>query len=241
MPSIVAISASADAERVRLPLNYVRSTEGAGLAPMLIPPLSDPSQAARLLAGACGLLLTGGEDVDPRRYGATAHAATQAPNVLRDDTELELLRVARARQLPVLAICRGMQLINVALGGSLVQDIPSLRPSEIRHDQPDHAVGRCHSVSVIADSTLARAMGVTTLDVNSYHHQCVDRVAPGLFVNATAPDGIIEGFESTDPGWWMLAVQWHPEDLTRDVMGWERGIFRAFAEQAARFQRTLQP
>ncbi len=231
MPPIVAISATANAKRVRLSLNYVRSTEGAGLTPLIVPPLTDPAQAATVLSAARGLLLTGGEDVDPLRYGATRHPATQAANVRRDETELALLFAARERRIPVLAICRGIQLVNVAFGGTLVQDLPSERPSAIVHNQPDERTDRSHGVSVVADSILARATGTTALDVNSYHHQAVDRLGEGLRVTATASDGVVEAAEGTHADWWLFCVQWHPEDLTTDALPWDKGIFRAWAEQ----------
>jgi len=236
MPPIVAISATADDSRVRLSLNYVRSSEGAGLTPVIVPPLADAARAATILDAACGLLLTGGDDVDPRRYGAAAHPATQRPNVPRDDTELALLEAARQRRMPVLAICRGIQLVNVAFGGTLIQDIPTERPSAIVHNQPEDRVERSHAVAIVAGSLLAGAAGATALEVNSYHHQGVDRVAGTLRVTATAPDGMVEACEGTDPDWWLLCVQWHPEDLTTDAHAWDRGIFRAWADQVRAFE-----
>ena len=241
MPTIAAISATADATRVRLSLNYVRSTEGAGLTPVIIPPFTDPARAADVLVAASGLLLTGGEDVDPRRYGAEPHAATQPPNPARDETELELLRVARERRIPVLAICRGIQIVNVAFGGTLVQDLPSERPSAIVHDQPHDEAhprsDRCHAVALSSGSLVAGAAGATALEVNSYHHQAVDRLGAGLQATGHAPDGVVEACEGTERGWWLLAVQWHPEDLTTDVHAWDRGIFRAWADQVRAFRR----
>jgi putative glutamine amidotransferase len=231
MPPIAAISATADATRVRLSLNYVRSAEGAGLTPLVVPPLTDASQAASVLDAAAGLLLTGGEDVDPGRYGAARHPATQPPNGARDQTELALLRHARDRRIPVLAICRGIQLVNVAFGGTLVQDLPSERPSAVVHDQPDERSDRSHAVALTPGSLIAAAAGATALAVNSYHHQGIDRLGAGLRVTGTALDGVVEACEGTEPGWWLLAVQWHPEDLTTDTQPWDRGIFRAWGDQ----------
>jgi putative glutamine amidotransferase len=229
MRPLIAISATAEDAKVRLSLNYVRSIEGAGLLPLIVPPLADPTTAAALVAVCQGLLLTGGEDVDPARYGAVAHPTTGAPNVPRDATELALFAAARERRIPVLGICRGIQLINVALGGTLVQDLPSERPSSIQHDQPEAANARTHGIRLVAKSRLHAAVGTDELTVNSYHHQAVDRVADGLTVTATAPDGVIEGVEGTE-GPWLVAVQWHPEDLTTDIQPWDRGLFKAFAE-----------
>src|SRR3990172_5638560 len=234
MRHLVAMSATCGpfhgAERVRLSANYVRSIEGAGLVPIVVPPLAAPARAEEILAGAGGLLLTGGADVDPARYGAAPPPAPGAVHTARDATEVALLAAARERRLPVLAICRGIQLLNVALGGTLVQDLSSERPSAIRHDQPHDREARTHDVAIAADSTLAAATGATAIAVNSYHHQAVDRLGHGLRVTATALDGVIEGAEVEDRAWWVVAGQWHPEDLTTAVKAWARGIFKAFAE-----------
>ncbi len=238
MSLLVAISATSSewngSERVRLSTNYVRSLEGAGLVPFVVPPLTAPGGALALLENAGGLLLSGGEDVDPARYGAARHPATGLPNVPRDVTELALLAAAKTLKLPVLAICRGVQLLNVAMGGTLVQDLPSERPSTINHDESSERTERSHAITLVEGSLVAQATGTRELMVNSYHHQAADQIAPGLHVTATAPDGVIEGLEVEDPDWWVLAVQWHPEDLTLDAEPWDRGIFRAFAEQVRR-------
>lgn len=230
--NLVAVSATASewdgANRVRLSTNYIRSLEGADLTPVVVPPLRSPDTVRAILATCGGLLLTGGEDVDPALYGEQAHKQTGAPNQMRDATELALFTEARARKLPVFAICRGIQFVNVAMGGTLVQDIPSERPSKLSHDQPKLRELRTHAVSVVAGSRIAQALKATSLDVNSYHHQAINRVAPGLSITATAPDGIIEGAESDDPAWWMVGVQWHPEDLIDDGSPWAGGLFAAF-------------
>jgi putative glutamine amidotransferase len=234
MSNLIAISATADRSKIRLSLNYARSLEGAGLIPLVVPPLADPARAGEILDACGGLLLTGGEDVDPGLYGAPRHPQLGEINPQRDATELSLLRAARERRLPVLAICRGMQILNVASGGTLCQDLPSARPSTVDHDPPNDANARTHGVTVTGGSRLASATGATEMSVNSYHHQAVDRVGAGLRVTAVAADGVIEGVEADDPAWWVLAVQWHPEDLTTDARTWDRGIFSAFAAEIAR-------
>lgn len=238
MSLLVAISATSSewngSERVRLSTNYVRSIEGAGLVPFVVPPLTAPAGAFALLEHAGGLLLSGGEDVDPARYGAAAHPSTGLPNRPRDITELALLAAAKTLKLPVLAICRGVQLLNVAMGGTLIQDLPSERPSTINHDESSERTERSHAVRFMKGSLVAAATGTHEMMVNSYHHQAADRIAQGLRVTATAPDGVIEGLECEDADWWVLAVQWHPEDLTLDAQSWDRGIFRAFADQVRR-------
>jgi putative glutamine amidotransferase len=229
MSKLIAISATADASKIRLSLNYARSLEGVGLIPLVVPPLTDPTRAGEILDSAGGVLLTGGEDVDPVRYGALPHPNLGALNPQRDATELALIDAARTRLLPVLAICRGIQILNVAYGGTLYQDLPSERPSSVLHEQRVEAASRTHGVTISAGSDLAAATGVQAMEVNSRHHQAIDRLAAGLHVTAVASDGLIEGVEVDDPAWWVLAVQWHPEDLTTDVRSWDRGIFKAFA------------
>ncbi|HET7456974.1 MAG TPA: gamma-glutamyl-gamma-aminobutyrate hydrolase family protein [Gemmatimonadaceae bacterium] len=232
---IVAVTATSevirDALRVRLNAAYVRALEGAGLVPLVVPPLLQPERAARLLERVDGLVLTGGEDVDPRRYGAAPHPECGPVQAERDATELALVAAAQARGTPTLAICRGIQLLNVALGGTLVQDLPSERGTGATHDPGGDRTARTHDVVVSAGSRLAAAVGRTgAMAVNSFHHQALDRVAAPLVVTACARDGVIEAAE-TPPGdrWWVLAVQWHPEELTGGAEEWDRGIFAAFA------------
>lgn len=216
--------------RVRLNEAYVDAARAAGLTPLVLPPL-EPSALESVAESVAGVILTGGEDVDPAVYGAEPHARAQPPHARRDGCELALARLAHDRRLPTLAICRGIQVVNVAFGGTLIQDIPSERPSEIDHDQSTRRTARLHDVLLDADSTLAAAVGATRITVNSSHHQALDRVADGLRVTAKAPDGIIEGAEWDADDWWMLAVQWHPEELVHDASEWDRGLFRAFAKR----------
>jgi putative glutamine amidotransferase len=233
-PPLVAVTASTRLEdgvaRVRLNRAYLRALDEAGLVPLVVPPLA-AAHAAAVLDAVSGLVLTGGEDVDPAQYGARPHAALGPVHGERDAWELALVGAARDRGTPTLAICRGIQLLNVALGGTLVQDLPSDRPSEVAHDPPGRPRGdRTHDVAVVAGSALAAALGSTRLAVNSTHHQAVDRAAEGLRVVARAPDGVVEGMES-DPGapWPVLAVQWHPEELVADAADWDRRLFAAYA------------
>jgi putative glutamine amidotransferase len=144
---------------------------------------------------------------------------------------MALCEAARRRRLPTLAICRGAQIVNVALGGSLVQDIPDEVPDSLVHAPDNARRTRTHTVHVSPESRLAGALGESTLTTNSSHHQSVDRVAPGLCVSARSDDGIVEGLESADPDWWMVAVQWHPEELTETSEAWDRNLFAAFAER----------
>jgi putative glutamine amidotransferase len=237
MPTpIVAVTSSSKSaasaakySRVRVNEAYVRAVQDAGLVPLVVPPTLSTDEARAVVPRVAGLLLTGGEDVDPRCYGADRHPATQRPHLGRDATELALVDAARAHHLPVLAICRGLQLLNVALGGTLVQDLELQRPGGLEHARERARSQRVHPVAVVAGSRLARAVGVAQMEVNTLHHQAIDRVAASLCVTARAPDDVVEAVESVDD-WWALGVQWHPEELVHDPQPWDRAIFTAFAD-----------
>ena len=221
---------------MRLNSAYVTALELAGLVPLVIPPLSSPAAARSVIEAVDGLVLTGGEDVDPELYGQAPHERLSTVNRRRDETEIALVQAAREMRKPLLAICRGPQLLNVALGGTLIQDIPSCVPGALDHDAEGvHDVRdvRAHEVAIEPGSRIAAAVGETRIQVNSLHHQSILEPAPGLRVTARAPDGIIEGVESEDPGWWAIAVQWHPEEMSDSPEPWDRGIFRAFADRLA--------
>lgn len=223
MSRLVAVSATRRTdlgrERVALNSSYVRALVGAGLTPVLVPPLINPAQADDVLSAVAGLVLTGGEDVHPASYGESPHARLEETDQARDAVELALYRAARARRLPVLAICRGIQLVNVAEGGSLYQDLPSEKPSPVNHVDPK---GR-HALRIEPASLLHRTIGDPE-SVNSRHHQAVKQLATGLRAVAWAEDGIIEGAEPADRSApWLLGVQWHPEDDVED------GLFAGFA------------
>jgi putative glutamine amidotransferase len=225
---IVAVSATrrTDAGRERVALNtaYVYALMRAGLIPLLVPPILDPEAACAALDGVHGLVLTGGEDVDPGRYGATPHHKLGETDRARDAVELALIAGAERRRLPILAICRGIQILNVALGGTLYQDLTSERPGPV-----DHADARCrHGLRIESGTLLHRTLEAVHGSVNSRHHQAIRELAPALRANAWAEDGVIEGAERKDPGPpWTLAVQWHPEDDVEDA------LFRGFAEAIA--------
>jgi putative glutamine amidotransferase len=241
-PRVVAVSATSDVKiggihRVRLNTAYVRALELAGLVPFIIPPMSDASLARRVMESVDGLLLTGGEDVDPALYGQPRHPKLSTVNRNRDDTEIALVHAAREIRKPVLAICRGPQLLNVALGGTLIQDIRAQVPGALDHDAGgvhDVRDARAHEVTLEPGSLAARAVGDTHIKVNSLHHQSVLDPAQGMRVTAHAPDGIIEAIESDDADWWALGVQWHPEEMTDSPEPWDRGLFRAFANELER-------
>jgi putative glutamine amidotransferase len=218
-----------DRSRVRVNEAYTDALAGAGLVPLVLPPI-DPLVAIASLTDVAGLVLTGGEDIDPEHFGQAPHPENSAAHYRRDSYELALAREAHERRIPTLAICRGAQLVNVALGGTLLQDIPSQRPSAIGHNETDRRADRVHSVDIEPGSHLARIVGATTIATNSSHHQSVDRLGRGLRVTAQTADGIIEALEPTDPAWWMIAVQWHPEELTATPEDWDRRLFAAFGD-----------
>jgi len=207
-------------ERVTLNTAYVRALETAGLVPLAVPTMVAADRAAAALAAVRGLVLTGGEDVAPDRYGATPHPRLGDVDPVRDAAELALIAAARSRRLPILAICRGIQILNVALGGTLYQDLDSERPSLVSHSDETTQ----HAVRVAAGSLLERTLGMRSATVNSRHHQAIRDLAPCLKAVAWADDGVIEAAEPADANAaWMVAVQWHPEDLT------ERALFDGFA------------
>jgi putative glutamine amidotransferase len=217
-----------DVLRTRANAAYSDAARRAGLRPYILPVLA-ASDADAMLDGMAGLILTGGEDVDPAHFGAAPHPALGEVHAERDAFELALVRAARARRLPTLAICRGVQILNVALGGTLVQDLASEWSGAMPHEGSAERHERVHAVRIAAGSRLAVALGGTEATINSMHHQSVGRVAEGLTAVAHAPDGVVEGVEWQDDTWWMTGVQWHPEELTETPEGWDRALFTAFA------------
>ncbi|MGH9190534.1 MAG: gamma-glutamyl-gamma-aminobutyrate hydrolase family protein [Acidimicrobiales bacterium] len=206
---------------------YVEGVERAGGIPVILP-VMDPAGAEELVAAVSGLLMTGGGDVQPSRYGARPVAETKAVDPARDAFEIRLLELAVAADMPLLATCRGMQLLNVALGGSLVQHVPAATGQV--HDHTDRWREGVHRVRIEPDSHLAAALGATEVEVNSLHHQAVDEAAPGTRAVAWADDGTVEAIEV--PGSpHVVAVQWHPE-LLED---WpeQQGLFRQLVADAA--------
>lgn len=188
---------------------YVAAVVEAGGVPFMLPVL-DPTDATTVIEPLDGLLVTGGGDVDPARYGNPASAELQGVDIRRDAWELTLVRAAWAAGLPVLGICRGAQVINVAMGGTLVQHLPDTTalPHRVK-DQPGSLV---HLVRVQAHSRLSAAVARDVLGVNSLHHQAVAEVGTGLVAVAWADDGVIEAVEGVGPHR-VLGVQWHPELL----------------------------
>src|SRR6185436_5474089 len=202
--------------------DYLESVRRAGGEPVEV--VVDSEAPDQILSRVDGLVLTGGGDVDPKLYGEARHDTFQAAETGRDDFEIALARAAIARGIPLLAICRGMQVLNVAMGGTLVQDIPTQVTGALDHSvaQPRHHIA--HEVWVAKGSQLATLLADhmedgETCHVNSRHHQSVKQAAKGFEVTATSPDGVVEAMERTDTPF-CIAVQWHPENF------WRTGEFR---------------
>jgi putative glutamine amidotransferase len=194
--------------------SYVRAVQAAGGLPVVMPPVLSQGELRELYARLDGLLLSGGGDIDPALFGQLRHRSTQGVSDERDRMELALARWSLAEDKPVLAICRGIQVMNVAAGGTLIQDIPSEVPSAVAHtysdDTPRDYVA--HTVRVKEGTRLASIVGAPEVAVNSWHHQSCDVPGQGLVYTAWAPDGVVEGAES--PGHrFAVAVQWHPEEM----------------------------
>jgi putative glutamine amidotransferase len=193
----------------RLVWAYARAVAAACGVPVLLPNLAVDLEA--LMQRLDGLLLAGGEDICPERYGEGERHPKVVVTPARDDLEIPLARLAVERGLPVLGICRGIQLLNVALGGTLYQDLPDQRPSAVAHRQTDARHLGTHAFVPDVGSRLAALIGPEPLRVNTFHHQAVRDVAPGLVVCARAEDGLIEALETADGR--VVAVQYHPEDM----------------------------
>jgi putative glutamine amidotransferase len=230
--SFVAVTATSEPaghkSRVRVNRAYTDALIAAGLIPLVIPPVP-PEFAGEVLDRVAGLVLTGGEDVDPTLFGAERHPATGDANADRDRCELALAKEAATRRIPTLAICRGVQVLNVALGGTLIQDLPSERGGPLEHDAETSRGERVHQVDVAGGSRLSGIVAARSISTNSFHHQAVDKLGSGLCAVATSPDGVVEAVECTDRAWWALGVQWHPEELTATPEEWDRRLFAAFA------------
>jgi putative glutamine amidotransferase len=218
MPPIIGITPC------RLLPDYVESVRRAGGEARVL--VIDEAASLKELDG---VLLGGGGDIDPAHYKAAPHPKTDRPDAARDTFELELVRLALEHDAPIFGVCRGLQVLNVAAGGTLIQDIPSEVNHPLGHqvDNPLYAIA--HEVWVARDSALAHTMqeelaGDEVLHVNSRHHQAIKEIAPGFSVSATAPDGVIEAIERPASRF-CVAVQWHPENF------WRTGEFRALFEE----------
>jgi putative glutamine amidotransferase len=246
MDSFVSLTTTIDPNggqgqaRVTVHANYLHVLQRAGVTPSLVTPAHEPGAVAALVRAANGLVLSGGEDVEPARYGEDPIPQLGEVNPARDAMEWRALDVALALDMPVLGICRGMQVLNVYLGGTLYQDLPTQRGDMINHEQDGPWGHHQHHVQCTDGSHLQRILGdCMPLEINSFHHQAVKGLAPGLRCTAQAEDGLIEGIESENHHW-VLGVQWHPERHEAEARDSDpnRKIIEAFAaavqEYAAR-------
>jgi len=210
-----------------LPALYVAAVRRAGGLALLIPP-GEPRLDA-LLDRLDGVLLTGGGDLDPALYGGQHHDTIYNVSAERDASEIALVRSWLPRRKPLLGVCRGCQVVNVALGGTLIEHLPDVVGDEVLHRLPPRRPGP-HDIRLGADSALAGVIGQTTFPAASWHHQAIRQPAPTLRPVAWAPDGVIEGVEMPDHPW-LLAVQWHPE-LTAEVDLLQQRLFTALVQAA---------
>jgi putative glutamine amidotransferase len=237
-PKIAVPVAAEEAESKTARTKYRAAVEKAGGDPVLIAPPQYLASVPDLIERFDGVLLPGGADIEPELYGGRQHAAVQKESMGLDEFQIEVVRAARRSRTPLLGICRGIQVMNVALGGTIYEDIAEQydvpHGVPLRHQQtPDLARDvTSHRVDVTAGSMLASLLGTTSLDVNSLHHQAVRRIAADLTAVATARDGTVEALELRDGHPFFVGVQWHPEDLAeRDEPS--RSLFRGFVASAA--------
>lgn len=215
--------------RQALNRRYVWAVEQAGGAPVILPVTTDRDVIARYLGVVDGLLLSGGVDIDPKEYGDDPHPKLGEMDTDRDTTELPLIADALAQDVPLFAICRGIQALNVAMGGTLYQDLPSEFPSDIHHAQNERQIPRSqftHSVAIAPDSRLRTIVGADTMQTNSLHHQALKDIPAELVVTARAEDGVVEAAEVLSRRY-VVAVQFHPEE-TAPHDEKSRRLFEAF-------------
>jgi len=230
-----SITVGAYPERAYVNTAYIHAIQQAGGVPVLLPPQLDGAARLEFRKRLDGVLLTGGGDVCPDRFAEPAHPKTSDVSEARDGLEIDFTLWAIEEEVPLLAICRGLQVLNVALGGSLHQDIPSELGSPLDHSQVARQSGTrhvpTHHVKVQDGSRLAGILGALEVDVNSFHHQAIKRLGRGLAEVAWAPDSIIEGLEIDDGGRFVVGVQWHPEELVvADPAA--RSLFAALVDRA---------
>jgi len=197
-----------------VPEGYVQAVLRAGGIPAIMPPTAlEAAGPDELVTRFDGLILCGGGDVDPERYGAEPSEALYGVDPLRDAFEVGMVRAAAEMDVPTLAICRGLQVVNVAFGGTLHQHLPSVEGMG-RHGVPPADEGVLHEITVEPSSLLATVTGSATVKGLSHHHQGIDAIGDGLVAAGRTDDGLVESLER--PGWWMLSVQWHPEETAAD-------------------------
>lgn len=231
MPRIAVFSRfEYDQTKISMSTNYTKAILTAGGLPVILPCTSDPRVLQSIVESFDAFLVPGGHDVDPFYYGERRNSDSGETAPERDMMELASVPLIVRADKPLLGVCRGNQVINVALGGSLFQDIHTANPDAIVHNQEPPYYKMAHEVAIEEGSLLHRSVGATRIVTNSIHHQAVNRLGDGLVVNARATDGTVEGIEM--PGKrFVMGIQWHPEYLWRTDRG-EMGIFQAFVDAA---------
>ena len=224
-------------DRFYLSRHYSEAVEAAGGAPVHISLIPHTEYIDAVVDGLEGVLLPGSDsDVDPLRYGQQPHPALGEVHKIKDETDLLLIDAAERKQLPLLAICFGMQVLNVSRGGTLIQDIRSQLPEALKHEQGAPRDRPSHSVKVGAGNKLNEILKTEDLLVNSHHHQAIEMLGADLVETAWSPDGVIEAFEDPRPDRFVVAVQWHPE------LGWQSDRFsqRLFNSFVAHARETVE-
>lgn len=194
-------------ERIYVNRDYIKNVLKSGGIPLLLPIIDDIEIIQKQIEGLDGLILSGGQDVNPKLYGQAPSPFLGAVRDDRDFFEIHALQAAFARRIPILGVCRGMQLLNVAFGGTLHQDIP--QELGFDHQQKHHRHDPCHKVEIYSDTLLHKILENSHIDTNSFHHQSVKDLASCFRINARSEDGVIEGIEHKEG--FVLGVQWHPE------------------------------
>jgi putative glutamine amidotransferase len=254
-PLIAIVGYRLDAGRVSrwpwagfaVPVQYADAVGRAGGQPVVLPPgvvrIVSDADADDTVDAFDGLVLAGGGDIEPRRYGAVDHPAQYGVDPVRDEIEMALALAARRRRVPLLAICRGAQILNVALGGTLHQHVPDL-PGTGLHGVPGGGPESTQHIRLVPGSRTATAAGATELEASCHHHQAIDRLGDGLVAAGWASDGLVEAIEPdvTRPGEpdgpdWVLGVQWHPEDTAARDPAQQR-LFDAMVARAATRRRS---
>jgi putative glutamine amidotransferase len=229
----MSISIDQHPERAYVNATYLRAVQEAGGVPVLLPPQLDAESRRALWQRIDALLLTGGGDIDPSRFATKRHPAVTDVSPARDALELGLAVDAIDEAVPLFAICRGVQVLNVALGGTLWQDIPSELGTDITHSQKAPRDRPTHPVSLTSDARLAAILDAREVRVNSMHHQALRDLGRGLAAVGWAPDGVIEAVELPDARALAIGVQWHPEELIAHDPA-ARNLFRSLIDAAAR-------
>ena len=208
---------------------YTDAILRAGGIPVILPQIEGEAAPVEILGRIDGIMFTGGVDVDPALYGEEVLNESVEIDRRRDSIEMDYAKAALGKRMPILAICRGEQMMNVVLGGSLYQDLPTQKPGEVAHKQKESGSVPTHAIILTDGSAFRMIMGSDTLRVNSFHHQAVKVLSGKVKVTAVSEDGIVEAYESAVKGQWLIAVQFHPEMLVRADDRW-LPLFKAFVK-----------